>query len=455
MNTDELERVLYEAERRVLKIQTKLHRWARDDPHRRFDDLFSLVADHGFLLVAWDRVRGNKGARTAGVDGRTASSIALWVGIEEFLDVLRSQIKDRSFQPMPVRERMIPKSGGKLRRLGIATITDRVVQASLKLVLEPIFEADFLPCSYGFRPNRRAQDAVAEVRLLTSMKYEWIVEGDIKACFDEISHPALMERVRARVGDKRVLALVKAFLKAGILSEDGLLRDNDTGTSQGSILSPLLSNVALSVLDEHIAQEPGGAGPDANERRRRRRRTLPNYRLVRYADDWCLMVHGTKADAETLRDEIAEVLSTMGLRLSPEKTLITHIEQGLDFLGWRIQLHRKPGTDRYYVYTYPAKKALRAIMPRSRRCADRSVRTSRSMPCSPGSTRQCGAGAPTSGPGCPTRPSPTCATTCGTRSGDGCSASTPRRVGGRSTGSTAAVGHGGPARTGSCSTRSR
>ncbi|MFJ9588742.1 group II intron reverse transcriptase/maturase [Streptomyces acidicola] len=362
MNTDELERALYEAERRVLKIQTKLHRWARDDPHRRFDDLFNLVADPGFLLVAWDRVQGNKGARTAGVDGLTASSIALWVGVEGFLDVLRSQIKDRSFQPMPVRERMIPKSGGKLRRLGIATITDRVVQASLKLVLEPIFEADFLPCSYGFRPNRRAHDAVAEVRLLTSMKYEWIVEGDIKACFDEISHPALMERVRVRVGDKRVLALVKAFLKAGILSEDGLLWDNDTGTPQGSILSPLLSNVALSVLDEHIAQASGGPGPDANERRRRRLRSLPNYRLVRYADDWCLMVHGTKADAETLREEIAEVLSTMGLRLSQEKTLITHIEQGLDFLGWRIQRHRKPGTNRYYVYTYPAKKALRAIM---------------------------------------------------------------------------------------------
>jgi RNA-directed DNA polymerase len=362
VNTDELEHALYEAERRVLKIQAKLHRWARDDPYRRFDDLFNLVADPGFLLVAWDRVRGNRGARTAGVDGRTAPSIAMWVGAGEFLGALRSQIKDRSFRPMPVRERMIPKPGGKLRRLGIATITDRVVQASLKLVLEPIFEADFFPCSYGFRPNRRAHDAVAEVRFLASKKHEWIVEGDIKACFDEISHPALMSRVRARVADKRVLGLVKAFLKAGILSEDGLLRDNDTGTPQGSILSPLLSNVALSVLDEHIAQAPGGAGTDANERRKRRRRGLPNYRLVRYADDWCLMVHGTKADAEALRDEIAGVLATMGLRLSPEKTLITHIEQGLDFLGWRIQRHRKPGTNRHYVYAYPAKKALRAIM---------------------------------------------------------------------------------------------
>jgi RNA-directed DNA polymerase len=361
VNADELEWALFKAERRVLEIQAKLHRWARDDPHRRFDDLFNLVADPGFLLVAWDRVRGSRGARTAGVDGRTAPSIEMRAGTGEFLGGLRSQVEDGSFRPMPVRERMIPKAGGKLRRLGIATITDRVVQASLELVLEPVFEADFLPCSYGFRPNRRAHDAVAEVRLLTSKKYEWVVEGDIKACFDEISHTALMERVRARVGDKRVLALVKAFLKAGILSEDGLLRDNDTGTPQGSILSPLLSNVALSVLDEFIARAPGGPGTDRHERQRRRRRGQPNFRLARYADDWCLMVHGTRADAEALREQIAGVLSVMGLRLSQEKTLITHIEQGLDFLGWRIQRHRKPGTNRYYVYTYPAKKSLRAI----------------------------------------------------------------------------------------------
>jgi len=236
VNTDELTSALSGAERRVQGIQAKLHRWARD-PHRRFDDLFNLVADPAFLLVAWDRVRGNKGARTAGVDGRTARSIEAGQGVEEFLGGLRSQIKDRSFHPLPVRERMIPKSDGKLRRLGIATVTDRVVQASLKLVLEPIFEADFLPCSYGFRPKRRAHDAVAEVRLLTSKGYEWIIEGDIKACFDEISHPAVMDRVRKRVGDKRVLDLVKAFLKAGILDEEHVLRRTDAGTPQGGLCS--------------------------------------------------------------------------------------------------------------------------------------------------------------------------------------------------------------------------
>jgi RNA-directed DNA polymerase len=362
VNTDELEHVLYEAQRRVLNIQTKLHRWARDDPHRRFDDVFNLVADPAFLWVAWDRVSGNRGAGTAGVDGRTARSVAAFQGVEEFLDELRISVKNRGFRPLPVRERMIPKANGTLRRLGIPTIADRVVQASLKLVLEPIFEADFLPCSYGFRPKRRAHDAVAEVRYLASRPrcYEWVVEGDIKACFDEIDHAALMGRVRRRVGDKRVLALVKAFLKAGILTEDRLLEDTTAGTPQGGILSPLLANVALSVLDEHIAERPGGPNTGKLERATRLRHGLPNFKLARYADDWCLMVRGTRADAEALREDIAAVLATMGLRLSPDKTLITHIDEGLDFLGWRIQRHRKRGTSKHYVYVYPSKKAVLA-----------------------------------------------------------------------------------------------
>jgi len=155
---------------------------------------------------------------------------------------------------------------------------------------------------------------------------------------------------------------VKAFLKAGILTEDGALQGTSAGTPQGSILSPLLSNVALSVLDEHIARAPGGPSSSDGQRRIRRRRGLPNFRLVRYADDWCLLVKGARADAEALKAEIAGVLSGMGLRLSPEKTLITHIDEGLDFLGWHIQRHCKKGqADRQYVYTYPAKKALRAI----------------------------------------------------------------------------------------------
>jgi RNA-directed DNA polymerase len=155
---------------------------------------------------------------------------------------------------------------------------------------------------------------------------------------------------------------VKAFLKAGILHEDGALEDTSAGTPQGSILSPLLSNVALSVLDEHVARMPGGPASSREVRKRRIRAGLPNVRLIRYADDWCLMVKGTRKDAEALREEIAGVLAGMGLRLSPEKTLITHIDEGLDFLGWRIQRRRKRGTQQYYVYTYPARKAVRAVM---------------------------------------------------------------------------------------------
>ena len=350
---------LDEAEARVLGIQTKLHRWATDDPDRRFDDLYNLVADPAFLVVAWHRVRGNRGARSAGVDGVKPNSILFGTAL---LERLRAELKAHTFSPMPVRERLIPKAGGKTRRLGIATARDRVVQASLKLVLEPIFEADFKPCSYGFRPMRRAHDAIAEVRLLASNSYEWVLEGDITACFDEISHVGLMDRVRARIGDKGVLGLVKAFLKAGILSEDGVERDNDTGTPQGGILSPLLANVALSVLDEHFA----GCREDRVARAKRRRHGLANYRLVRYADDFVVMVSGTRAHAEDLRDEVATVLAPMGLRLSEEKTRITHIDEGLDFLGWRIQRHQKRGGTKRFVYTYPARKALASVVEKVR-----------------------------------------------------------------------------------------
>jgi RNA-directed DNA polymerase len=352
-----------EAEARVLGIQTKLHRWATDDPDRRFADLFNLMCDPAVLLVAWRRVRGNKGARTAGVDGQTVYYLQQRRGEESFLAELRADLKARRFGPLPVRERLIPKPGsGKLRMLGIPTVRDRVVQAALKLVLEPIFEADLLPCSYGFRPGRRAQDAIAEIHVFTSPPhvYEWVVEGDIQACFDEIDHAALMGRVRRRIADKRVLTLVKAFLKAGILSQDGAMRDTITGTPQGGILSPLLANIALGVLDEHLAGRQ-------TTTRAQRRRGQPSIRLIRYADDWVVLVRGTRAHAETLRDETATALAPMGLRLSAAKTRICHIDEGFDFLGFRIQRQPKkhhPG--QRAVYTWPSKKALAAVKAKVR-----------------------------------------------------------------------------------------
>ena len=361
MNTSVPWPSLAEAETRVLVMQTKLHNWAKADSGRRFDDLFNLVQDPAFLVVAWRRVRGNKGARTAGVDGVTPRSIGPRAA--ELLAKLRAELKARRFAPQRVREKAIPKASGKIRRLGIPTTADRVVQASLKLVLEPIFEADFKPCSYGFRPRRRAQDALAEIHYLgsPSRNYHWVFEADIKACFDEIDHTALMGRVRRRIGDKRILALVKAFLRAGLLSEEGVSRETITGTPQGGILSPLLANIALSILDEYFTAKWEALGPYWT-RAKRRRAGEPVMRLVRYADDFVVMVHGTRDHAEALWGEVAAVLAPMGLRLSEEKTRVCHIDEGFDFLGWRIQRRGWRGrTGKKAIYTYPSKKALASL----------------------------------------------------------------------------------------------
>lgn len=372
MNTGASWPDLKEAEARVLGMQRKLHQWARADPGRRFDDLFNLVFDPAFLTVGWRRVRGNKGARTAGVDGIAPQSVVS--GAEKLLEGIRDDLKARRFVPQRVREKTIPKGNGKVRALGIPTVADRVVQASLKLVLEPIFEADFKPCSYGFRPKRRAQDAIAEIHFLgtPTRNYEWIFEADIEACFDQIDHTALMGRMADRIGDKRVLRLVKAFLKAGVLSEDGLNRDTITGTPQGGILSPLLANIALSVLDEHFTQKWEALGPGWT-RAKRRRAGEPAMRIIRYADDFVIMVNGSRDDAAALRDEVSEVLAPMGLRLSEPKTRVCHIDEGFDFLGWRIQRRARQGrTGKQAVYTYPSKKSLRSIMDKVRRLTRRA-----------------------------------------------------------------------------------
>ena len=352
---------------RVLAMQTKLHRWAAADPGRRFDDLHNLVYDPAFLVAAWSRVRGNKGARTAGVD-RLAPRDVIGPGVAELLAEIREDLKSGEFVPQRVREKAIPKTSGKIRRLGIPTARDRVVQAALKLVLEPIFEAEFKPCSYGFRPRRRAQDAIAEIHYLASpsRNYEWVFEADIAACFDEIDHTALMGRVRRRVGDKRVLGWVAAFLRAGILTETGLNRETITGTPQGGILSPLLANIALSVLDEHFAAKWEALGPQWT-RAKHRRAGGAVMKLVRYADDFVVMLHGTRADADALWDEVGAVLAPVGLRLSVEKTRVCHIDEGFDFLGWRIQRRAwRSRSGKTAIYTYPSKKTLASIIDKVR-----------------------------------------------------------------------------------------
>jgi RNA-directed DNA polymerase len=353
-----------EAEQRVLGWQTKLHRWAAQDEDKRFGDLFNLLCDPATLLVAWERVKRNRGSRTPGVDGVTRKQIEA-AGVEVFLSELRESLRNRTFTALPVREREIPKRGaGKTRKLGIPALRDRIVQMALKLVLEPIMEADFCPSSYGFRPGRRTQDAIEEVRHFINppIGYEWVIEGDVEDCFTSIHHGLLMSELRRRITDKRVLALIRQFLGAGVLRELGTFAATPSGTPQGAILSPLLANVVLSVLDRHFQMfwDTRTAGQRAHDRAK----GLASYRMIRYADDFVILVNGTHAQAQTIKERTAEFMrERMRLTLSPEKTAITHVDDGFDFLGLRIK--RNPRDGRLPVaYTFPSHQALGDIKHR-------------------------------------------------------------------------------------------
>jgi RNA-directed DNA polymerase len=220
--------------------QRKLHKWASTQPTKRFDDLWNLVCDPATLQVAWARVRNNQGSRTAGVDAVTRYHMEQRYGADRFLEELRSSLRDCSFRPLPVRERGIPKKSGKIRYLGIPALRDRVVQMALKLVLEPIFEVDFYVSSYGYRPGRRAQDAIAEIVHFANppSSYAWVIEADVEACFDRLDHRVIMTEVGRRIGDRRVLALIRAFLRAGVLTKAGQLERRLTGTPQGGSRLP-------------------------------------------------------------------------------------------------------------------------------------------------------------------------------------------------------------------------
>lgn len=361
------------AEERVLGWQTKLHRWAAQDEQQRFGDLFNLVCDPATLLVAWERVKRNRGSRTAGVDGQTRARIEQ-MGVQQLLAELRQELRSGSYRPLPARERLIPKRSGKLRSLGIAALRDRIVQMAAKLALEPIFEADFCPTSYGFRPGRRAQDAIEQVRFFihAPRSYEWVIEGDVEDCFGSIHHGLLMEQVRRRVTDKRVLVLIRRFLAAGVMREHGGLAATPSGTPQGSILSPVLANVALSVLDRHF--ENAWRARTHNQRARDRADGRPSYRMIRYADDFVVLVRGTEAQAHAIKERTAEFMrERMRLTLSPEKTSVTHVDDGFDLLGFRIKRRPWRAGNRHVAYTFPSQRALRSVMHRIKTLTQRNT----------------------------------------------------------------------------------
>jgi len=348
----------------VLGVQRKLYQWSQACPDEAYRDLWNWVTDPRNLRSAWYRVSSNKGKHTPGIDGQTVARIRSRKGRDVFLQKLRQELRQGSYRPSPSRRKLIPKAGkpGKFRPLGIPTVKDRVVQSAIKQILEPIFEAQFWHISYGFRPGRSCHGALEHIRVsMTSMAkdahgkrrrppYPWIIEGDIRACFDEIGHHAILTRLRSRIADRKVTRLVRRFLKAGVLAEEQFIRTS-AGTPQGGILSPLLANIALSAIEERFERwvhyKPArrqGSQPDPpksayyarqNDRRAGRLVCFP----IRYADDFVVLVHGSREQAEAEKNSLAEHLrSTLGLELSAEKTRITPIQEGFDFLGHRVRL---------------------------------------------------------------------------------------------------------------------
>jgi len=333
----------------ILDMQRKLYGWSRNDPQKVFSDLFNLVCDRRTLALAWKQLSKNQGSRTPGIDGVTRRKIEERPGgVTQFLEDLREELRQGIYTPQPVRQRLIPKSGkpGQFRPLGIPTLKDRLVQMALKIVLEPIFEADFYPTSYGFRRGRSTLDALAMIQRQlqpssageSSVKF--VIEGDIKGCFDNIDHHQLMERLRTRIQDTKVLRLLRAFLQAGIMAE-GTIRHPVAGTPQGGIISPLLANIALTALDARYRRwipAPGETSDQAQRRRAQdRNKGRPTFFLVRYADDFVILVTGTEEEATAEKEALATFLRDhLRMELSQEKTLITRPEEGFEFLGYRV-----------------------------------------------------------------------------------------------------------------------
>ena len=329
----------------VQQLQRALYRAAKRSRGRRFHALFDKLSRPDILARAWAEVRANRGA--AGMDGETLTTIEAR-GVDHFLDELRTALVERRYRPQPVRRVYLPKPGrpAERRPLGIPGVRDRVVQQAAKLVLEPIFEADFRDCSFGFRPRRSAHQALETVRVTVNSGARWVVDADVRSFFDEIDHDLVLRLVGRRVSDRQILKLIGKWLRAGVM-EDGVTRSTISGTPQGGVISPLLANIVLHELDRVWEERCGHLGT-----------------LVRYADDFVVLCRSEAAATESRR-RLGLILDRLRLELHPAKTRLVDLRHGaggFDFLGfhhrmgesWRWRGH-------WYLYKWPTLQAMKAI----------------------------------------------------------------------------------------------
>lgn len=334
---------------KVRQLQVKLWVCAKRSKTRRFHALYDRIYRSDVLWEAWRRVRSKGGA--AGVDAETIRGIEQ-SGVEKFLAEIHEALRAGRYRPSPVKRRYIPKADGKQRPLGIPTVRDRVVQMAAKLVIEPIFEADFQPCSFGFRPKKSATQALEAIRVAGNQGQNFVVDADIQGYFDNIQRDNLMELVKERISDRRVLKLIRQWLEAGVM-EDGTVRETLAGTPQGGVISPLLANIYLNKLDRIWAARCSQLGV-----------------LVRYADDFVVMCRAESAAKEALR-RIGLVMNRLGLTLHPAKTRLVDLrggKEGFVFLGCTIRkkrsIQRNPRW--YFVPRWPSPKATKKLRDRVR-----------------------------------------------------------------------------------------
>lgn len=326
------------------QLREKLYVAAKKSRTRRFHILHDKVCRIDMLELAWKRVKANRGS--AGVDGESIADIE--ENPEKAFLELQRQLKDGRYRPRKLRRAYIPKAGGGLRPLGIPTVRDRIVQAAVLFVLEPIFEADFLNCSYGFRPGRSAHQALEEVRVWTNRGYKFVLDADICKCFDKIDHSKLLDLVRQRVSDRKMVKLIRMWLECGIL-EGGVTRETWEGTPQGGPISPLLANICLHELDKFWVSQ----------------RTVEG-RLVRYADDFVILFKSIE-DAKWGLELVKAKLSELGLEINDAKTGIvdmTEGKEGFDFLGYHHRRVKSPRYKRYYTQKWPSAKAMKELKQR-------------------------------------------------------------------------------------------